>query len=74
MEKKIHKLQMNTAYWEIYDFNQSTNCNVDDFCYFFYKVAKALGYDSAPFVEFMESKLKKECAEVIAEIKISEGW
>lgn len=74
MRKKITKEQINRASWEMQDFNTETGGSVVDFAEYFYDVAVALGYNSEPFVQMLESKFKDECSEVISRIKVTEGW
>lgn len=71
---KLTQSQINTASWEIRDFNTVVGVSIEEFADYFYDVAKALGYDSTLFVELMEREFKEECSEVITRIKVSEGW
>jgi len=74
MKKQLNQGQINTASFEMQDFATETGGNVEAFANYFYDVAKALGYDTDKFVELMESKFSKECADVIMRIKVTEGW
>jgi hypothetical protein len=72
--KQLNQGQINSASFEMRDFATETGVSVEDFANYFYDVATALGYESDKFVELMESKFPKECADVILRIKVSEGW
>ena len=72
--RQLNQGQINTASFEMQDFETETGGSVEDFANYFYDVAKALGYESDRFVELMEAKFPEECADVIMRIKVSEGW
>lgn len=72
--KQLNQGQINGAYFDMQDFATETDVSVEAFANYFYDVSAALGYESDKFVELMEAKFPKECADVITRIKVSEGW